>query len=473
MQSDTIYNLKIDLLIPNPNQPRKQFNEISLNELASSIKTYGILNPILVRKKENMYEIIAGERRYRAAKIAGLTEIPAIIKNVDENKMSEIAIIENIQRENINPIEEAKSYQEILNKKNITESELSELLGKSQPFISNKIRLLNLQLDIQEALINKKISEKHARSLLKIKNEAQQIALLKRIINEKLSVKDLDKIIDNDKTNKQREEKESDNMNNGNFFPNYNNQESSNNMTLNSMNIQSMNNNQFTTMPQANTMPTTGPIIQEAPNISNFNDQVISNDNQNQQPNLTKQIITSTTNNNDYQMANGNEPVIPAFNVNETQSLNQTANPMPAENANLNMTASDNSQPANHMVDIPLFSEPNFNNQSSSIAEQNITETQLPNMVDNSQANINVPEHSAVPDAPLFNQELNNMPVQTSNEENTNLNESFYEVPVNISPVIEDSLADKVIQVQQLLSSNGIEYKTYSNESGHCIIIEL
>ena len=406
MQSDTIYNLKIDLLIPNPNQPRKQFNEISLNELASSIKTYGILNPILVRKKENMYEIIAGERRYRAAKIAGLTEIPAIIKNVDENKMSEIAIIENIQRENINPIEEAKSYQEILNKKNITENELSELLGKSQPFISNKIRLLNLQLDIQEALINKKISEKHARSLLKIKNEAQQIALLKRIINEKLSVKDLDKIIDNDKTNKQREEKESDNMNNGNFFPNIEQNTTPETNQLNPMNMQPM------TPPQpTEAAPTPDPVVNPIPDFS----------------------VQPENNANIAQNTQADAPLFGGMEVSNTPS--PTDIPQPDTNINVNPIMPE--QPV--VPEVPVMEQP--------VAEEPIVEPTQP-----------------VVDPPLFGgMETPATPLEPA-----------VDIPVVETPAaVEPTGAPTFETVEALLNSNGISYKAYSNETGHCIIIEI
>ena len=195
MTEETVSKLDIGLLIPNPYQPRKKFNENSIKELALSIREYGILNPILVRKKDDKYEIIAGERRYRAAKLLGMKEVPTIIKDISDEKMIEIALIENLQRENITPIEEAITYQEILKKTSRTEKELSELIGKSQPFISNKLRLLNLPKNIQTALIDKKISERHARSLLTVKDEQKQTALLERVMSEKLSVKELDKII--------------------------------------------------------------------------------------------------------------------------------------------------------------------------------------------------------------------------------------------------------------------------------------
>jgi len=178
LQTEQILNLAITDLVPNKYQPRKNFDEKSLIELTKSIKEYGILNPILVRKQDDKYEIIAGERRYRAAKLAGLTEIPVIIKNIKESDLAELALIENLHRENLNPIEEAKSYEEIMRLSNLTQQSLGKKLGRSQAFIANKIRLLSLPKTIQEALINKKISERHARSLMTVTDQKHQQELL-------------------------------------------------------------------------------------------------------------------------------------------------------------------------------------------------------------------------------------------------------------------------------------------------------
>ena len=262
MQTDTsVVKLDINLIIPNKYQPRKVFDDKALESLAESIKQYGIINPILVRSKDDKYEIIAGERRYRAAKKIGLTEVPVIIKNASEQQMAELALIENIQRQSLSPIEEAKSYEEIMRIGNQTQSTLATKVGKSQSFIANKIRLLSLPEEIQDALANKQISERHARSLLNISEKEKQLEILATIINEKLTVKETDQLIKenqidedeikqaisdimkslNIKENK-KEEKEDDNMNNGNFFPNYdNNNAMNNNASLNMMNMQSMN----------------------------------------------------------------------------------------------------------------------------------------------------------------------------------------------------------------------------------------
>ena len=201
--------LDISLIIPNKYQPRKEFDEKALNTLAESIKTYGIINPILVRKKEDKYEIIAGERRYRAAKQIGLKEIPVIVKNADEQQMAELALIENLERQSLSPIEEAKSYEEIMRIGNHTQENLAKKIGKSQGAIANKIRLLSLPEEIQDALANKKISERHARSLLQVSNHIEQDKWLSRVIKERLTVKDLETLL-KEELKKTTEDKEDD-----------------------------------------------------------------------------------------------------------------------------------------------------------------------------------------------------------------------------------------------------------------------
>src|SRR5574344_348041 len=187
-----IQNINIDYIIPNRFQPRLTFDEKSLNELAASIKEHGIIQPLVLRRLGDKYEIIAGERRYKAATIAGLTEVPAIISNIDDNKSAEIALVENVQRKNLNSLEEAKSYKKILDKENLTQEDLAKKMGISQSTIANKLRLLNLANEVQEALMNEKISERHARSLLQLNSNEEQIMMLNKIINERLTVRQLD-----------------------------------------------------------------------------------------------------------------------------------------------------------------------------------------------------------------------------------------------------------------------------------------
>lgn len=186
--------LNIDDILPNRFQPRIQFNEQAINELAESIKLHGVIQPIVVRKISDKYEIIAGERRYKASVMAGKTTIPAIVTDLDDKNSAEVALIENVQRQDLTPIEEAISYKKILDMGYINQEELGSKLGKKQSTIANKLRLLNLSDEVQEALMENKISERHARSLLKL-NEQDQILMLNRIINERLTVRKTDEEI--------------------------------------------------------------------------------------------------------------------------------------------------------------------------------------------------------------------------------------------------------------------------------------
>jgi len=191
-----VVELNIDDVLPNRFQPRIKFNEDSINELSISIKKYGVIQPIVVRKIGNKYEIIAGERRYKASVLAGKKTIPAIISELSDKDSVEIALIENVQREDLTPIEKAVSYKKILDMGYITQEDLAEKVGKSQSAIANTLRLLNLTDEVQEALLENKISERHARSLLKLKDEKKQVELLNKIIEERLTVRKTDEEID-------------------------------------------------------------------------------------------------------------------------------------------------------------------------------------------------------------------------------------------------------------------------------------
>jgi len=190
-----VVELMIDDVLPNRLQPRIKFDEDAIRELSESIKEHGVIQPIIVRRLGDKYEIIAGERRYKASVMAGKETIPAIIANLDDRQSAEIALIENVQRKDLTPIEEAISYQRILDMGYITQDQLALKVDKSQPFIANKLRLLNLDDEVQQALMNNKISERHARSLLKIKDNEKQVAMLNRIINERLTVRRTDEEI--------------------------------------------------------------------------------------------------------------------------------------------------------------------------------------------------------------------------------------------------------------------------------------
>ena len=189
---NAILNVNIDLIIPNRFQPRLVFDEKALNELADSIKEHGIIEPIIVRQLNDKYEIIAGERRYKAACIAGLTKVPVIVRNLSDYKSAQVAVIENVQRRNLNPMEEAKSYKRILDQGLKTQEELAKEIGVSQSTIANKLRLLSLAEPVKQALSENKISERHARALLKLSSLDKQEEMLNKVINERLTVKDLD-----------------------------------------------------------------------------------------------------------------------------------------------------------------------------------------------------------------------------------------------------------------------------------------
>ena len=190
-----IVNVRIDEIIPNRFQPRLAFDEKELNELADSIKMHGIIQPLVLRRIGDKYEIIAGERRYKASVLAGLTQVPAVIMNIDDQKSAEVAVVENLQRKDLTAIEEAQSYKKILDMGYLTQEELATRMGVAQSTIANKLRLLNLTIPVKEALLHNKISERHARSLLNITDNNLQISMLNRIITERLTVRQTDEEI--------------------------------------------------------------------------------------------------------------------------------------------------------------------------------------------------------------------------------------------------------------------------------------
>lgn len=189
--------VKITKVEPNREQPRKNFDEDALNELAESIKQFGLLQPILVQDRKDYYEIIAGERRWRAAKLAGLKEVPVIIKNLTEQEIVEIALIENIQRENLNPIEEAQAYKKLLNEFNLKQEEVAERVSKSRTAVTNSMRLLKLEEEVQQMVVEEKLTTGHARALLGIEDKEKQLEAANKIIAEKLSVRDVEKLVKN------------------------------------------------------------------------------------------------------------------------------------------------------------------------------------------------------------------------------------------------------------------------------------
>ncbi|MDO4339833.1 MAG: ParB/RepB/Spo0J family partition protein [Eubacteriales bacterium] len=189
--------VKISSVEPNRSQPRKQFDEDSLLELSESIKQYGILQPLLVSDKKDYYEIIAGERRWRAAKMAGLKEVPVLVKEFNEREVVEISLIENIQREDLNPIEEAMAFKRLMDEFHLKQDEIAERVSKSRTAVTNSMRLLKLDEKVQEMLIDEMISAGHARALLGITDSQLQVSLAMKIFDEKLSVRETERLVKN------------------------------------------------------------------------------------------------------------------------------------------------------------------------------------------------------------------------------------------------------------------------------------
>ncbi|WP_141540285.1 ParB/RepB/Spo0J family partition protein [Bacillus cereus] len=194
-EEEKIQEIVLTELRPNPYQPRKNFQKEAIQELAASIKEHGILQPLIVRKSIKGYEIVAGERRYRAAKEARLEKVPAVVRDLNEQQMMEFALLENLQREDLNPIEEALAYQMLMDELNVTQEQLAKRLGKSRPYIANYVRLLTLPSFVQEMIAYGNLSMAHGRTLLTIKDEEQLKLLLKRIEKEGLNVRQLEQIV--------------------------------------------------------------------------------------------------------------------------------------------------------------------------------------------------------------------------------------------------------------------------------------
>ena len=196
-KEDGTTSVKITLVEPNREQPRRKFDEDSLQELADSIKQFGLLQPIIVQDRKSFYEIIAGERRWRAAKMAGLKEVPVIIRDLTNQEIVEISLIENIQREDLNPIEEAQAYRRLLTEFNLKQDEVAEKVSKSRTAVTNSIRLLKLCDEVQQMVIDEMITTGHARALIVVEDPQEQYMLAQKIFDEKLSVREVEKLIKN------------------------------------------------------------------------------------------------------------------------------------------------------------------------------------------------------------------------------------------------------------------------------------
>lgn len=191
-----VRNLPIASIKPNPFQPRRQFDDEKLAELAASIKEHGVIQPLIVRERGEGYELVAGERRWRAAQLAGLTEVPVVIKGLNDVQMMQIALVENLQREDLNPLEEALAYSRLIGEFSMTQEEIALTVGKSRPAVANTLRLLHLPEEIQESVSRGTISMGHARAILGLEDRGQQIAAWEKVINDQLSVRETEKLVE-------------------------------------------------------------------------------------------------------------------------------------------------------------------------------------------------------------------------------------------------------------------------------------
>lgn len=365
--------LDLDDILPNRFQPRIKFDEKAIVELSESIKEHGVIQPIIVRKIDDKFEIIAGERRYKASVMAGKTTIPAIIVDLNDKESSEIALIENVQRKDLTPIEEAISYRKIFDMGNITQEELATKLGVSQSTIANKMRLLNLDDEVQDALLDEKISERHARSLLKLSKMSEQREMLKRIISERLTVRrtdeEIEKIIKGknnmdimDSFNNKVEEPIQNNNQNNNSNP-FNISGTFNEPVVSNKNVENYNSNvnnievfdlsDFGSINQVNNENTSAPNIVEN-NISNYTESQTFN--------------TTFTPNNNVNSINQN-----AFNMERESMIPQT--PI-VEDAIPNIALSQ--EFAN-----PFMVNTNENAMSQNVTEQEVVMPQAPIVEDN------------------------------------------------------------------------------------------
>ena len=392
--NEQVVNLSIDDIIPNRFQPREVFRDQALDELALSIKEHGVIQPIIVRQiVNNKYEIIAGERRYKASTIAGKTTIPAIVRNLDDKETSKQALLENIQRQDLTPIEEARTYQTILSLDNITQEELAKTMGKSQSAISNKLRLLTLPEEVQEALLNSEISERHARALLTVQDIEKQKSLLKEVIKNKIPVRILDEMI--------KKENEGNNMNE--------------NVNVNNSNI--------TTQP-VNTTVNPGFLYD-----GNMN-QSISQENLNNgtSVNLTSMVSESMNMNQPLNTESVNTQQVGPFTPVNTNVIEKSSTNPPLVSQN------NNNLPTEEKTVIENQIRPSVEVQK--LANENVASTETNNLV----ANIPMPLETFKPEEAKKIEEPTQQVVETEENANTQkLNINTEEINKEINKIINDS----------------------------------
>ena len=441
--------LNIDDVLPNRFQPRIKFKEENINELAESIKEHGVIQPIVVRKISDKYEIIAGERRYKASILAGKTTIPAIVTDLDDKNSAEVALIENVQRQNLTPIEEAISYKKILDMGYINQTDLAEKLGKTQSTIANKLRLLNLDEEVQEALLNEKISERHARSLLKL-DKNKQVEMLNRIISERMTVRKTDEEI-NKILNNNSEEKQEVNI------------PSLNKVDENNSEIEVLN---FDLDEQESSKENELEKTMEIPPITEkeVNNTMNENQNINSIPELNNQVQDNNFNtenvlNNQVQNSNiNNENTLnnQNSNINEIPSVNSfNAQEIPVENQNNTFN--------NNTINMPNLNQQNLNNNQIEVPNviQQESNNNVSEISNNASQNLNNTENQFnIPSEPIIEPETNQDSSFNVQNNNFNFSQQLDVTPSeddNISPVTpveEVNVGQNPIDIASLPSNN-------------------
>mgnify|MGYP002583669044 FL=1 len=441
--------LNIDDVLPNRFQPRIKFKEENINELAESIKEHGVIQPIVVRKISDKYEIIAGERRYKASILAGKTTIPAIVTDLDDKNSAEVALIENVQRQNLTPIEEAISYKKILDMGYINQTDLAEKLGKTQSTIANKLRLLNLDEEVQEALLNEKISERHARSLLKL-DKNKQVEMLNRIISERMTVRKTDEEI-NKILNNNSEEKQEVNI------PSLNKVDENNSeIEVLNFNLDEQESSKENELEKTMEIP---PITEkEVNNIMNENQNINSIpelNNQVQDNNFnTENVLNNQAQNNN--INNENTLNNQNSNINEIPSVNSFNNQeIPVENQNNTFN--------NNTINVPNLNQQNLNNNQIEVPNviQQESNNNVSEISDNVSQNLNNTENQFnIPSEPIIEPETNQDSSFNVQNNNFNFSQQLDVTPSeddNISPVTpveEVNVGQNPIDIASLPSNN-------------------
>lgn len=441
--------LNIDDVLPNRFQPRIKFKEENINELAESIKEHGVIQPIVVRKISDKYEIIAGERRYKASILAGKTTIPAIVTDLDDKNSAEVALIENVQRQNLTPIEEAISYKKILDMGYINQTDLAEKLGKTQSTIANKLRLLNLDEEVQEALLNEKISERHARSLLKL-DKNKQVEMLNRIISERMTVRKTDEEI-NKILNNNSEEKQEVNIPSLNKVDENNSEIEVLNFNLDEQKSSKENELEKTMEIPPITEKEVNNIMNENQNINSIpelNNQV--QDNNFNTENVLNNQVQNNNINNENTLNNQNS------NINEIPSVNSfNAQEIPVENQNNTFN--------NNTINVPNLNQQDLNNNQIEVPNviQQESNNNVSEISDNVSQNLNNTENQFnIPSEPIIEPETNQDSSFNVQNNNFNFSQQLDVTPSeddNISPVTpveEVNVGQNPIDIASLPSNN-------------------